>query len=116
MKIKPNKHLNGGIVYSTNKDFTPEDEEQEEVVSIAPQQQNLKVTLDKKLKAGKKATVIYNFVGPDSELETLGKTLKNKCACGGTVKDGEIILQGDFLDKVKKTLDELGYRYKVAGV
>lgn len=84
--------------------------------TLAPAQQDLRVTLNKRLKGGKKATIIYQFIGLDEDLETLGKHLKNKCGVGGSVKDGEIILQGDCLEKVGKELKELGYRFKFAGI
>jgi translation initiation factor 1 len=111
-----------GIVYSTNPDFVLEDEQKEEE-SISPEKQNLRITI-RSLKGNKKVTVVYNFVGPESDREELAKTLKSKCACGGGYisttlnnrKDGEILLQGEFLTKVKAELDKMGYKYKVAGV
>ncbi len=104
-----------GIVYSTDPDYRPlvEDDEPE---TPPPAKQDLRITLDKKLKAGKKATVVYKFVGKQSDLEELGKALKTACGVGGTVKNGEIILQGDHLEKVKAELTKLGYKFKVAGV
>lgn len=103
-----------GIVYSTNPDFVLEDEQKEEE-SISPEKQNLRITI-RSLKGNKKVTVVYNFVGPKSDREELAKTLKSKCACGGGYKDDEILLQGEFLTKVKAELDKMGYKYKVAGV
>ena len=101
-------------------DFVLEEvkEEQKEVeMTDEPQvtKQDLRIELDRKLKGGKKATRIYNFVGSEEELERLAKLLKNKCACGGGVKEGEIILQGDFVSKVKPELEKLGYKYKTVG-
>jgi translation initiation factor 1 len=108
------KSQKDGIVYSTNPDFDYE-EENEEYTPLEPKQQQLKLTR-RKLKAGKIATVIMNFVGKEEEREALAKLLKSKCACGGGAKEGEILLQGDFLEKVKKELDGMGYKYKVTGV
>jgi translation initiation factor 1 len=116
MKAKADK--GNGLVYSTHG--APETTESEtnfdETPTLEPRKQSLRITLDKKMKGGKKATVIYNFVGKPADLEALGKHLKTRMSVGGTVKDGEIILQGDCLDKVKTELTALGYGFKVAGV
>lgn len=104
-----------GIVYSTNPDFKIADEEEEVETSVPPEKQNLRLTI-RSLKGNKKVTVVYNFVGPESDREDLAKILKSKCACGGGYKEGEILLQGEFLPKVKTELDKMGYKYKVAGV
>jgi translation initiation factor 1 len=103
-----------GIVYSTDPDYRPvvPDDEPE---TLPPGKQDLRVTLDKKLKGGKKATVIYNFVGKSADLEALGKALKTVCGVGGSVKNGEIILQGEHLEKVKAELTRRGYKFKLAG-
>ncbi len=105
----------GGLVYSTDPDFKIEKEEPF-TETPPPEKQNLKITLNKRLKAGKVATVISEFRGSQEELEKLAKHLKNKCACGGSAKDGEIIIQGSFLEKIKTELTALGYKYKVSGV
>ncbi|MBX7241657.1 MAG: translation initiation factor [Bacteroidia bacterium] len=105
----------GGLVYSTDPDFSPQTE-LPEVETPAPEKQNLKITLNKRLKGGKIATVISGFQGSQDNLEKLAKHLKNKCACGGSAKEGEIIIQGSFLEKVKAELSALGYKYKVSGV
>lgn len=114
MGKKNKNNLTDGIVYSTNPDFTYEEESEVED-SIPPEKQNLRVTI-RSLKGNKKVTVIYNFVGPENDREELAKILKTKCACGGGYKDGEILLQGEFLTKVKTELDKIGYKYKVSGV
>ena len=104
-----------GMVYSTSDEFefqTPSSEDQE---TLAPNQQNLKVMLDKKARAGKKLTLVEGFIGNEIELALLGKLLKNKCGVGGSAKDGEILIQGDHRDKVVEILQAEGYKAKKAG-
>ncbi len=100
-----------GVVYSTNSDFKYETENQEaEIATLPNEKQRLRVALDKRNRGGKKVTIVADFKGSSSDLETLGKTLKTKCGVGGAVKDGEIIIQGDFRDKVVQLLEGMGYR------
>ena len=106
----------GGLVYSTESGRIEQPDPTEEPATLPPQQQDLRLTLDKRLKGGKQATVVYRFVGTSDDLEVLGKRLKTVCGVGGSVKDGEVLLQGNVLEKVKAELTKLGYRYKVAGV
>lgn len=102
------------VVYSTNPDFQYDyDNENEEQETLDPSKQKLKVYIDTKAKKkGKQATLIHGFVGSEEDLKDLSKMLKTKCAVGGSVKDGEIIIQGDFRDKIVQILSSAGYNAK----
>lgn len=103
------KHRDG-VVYSTNKDFEFQYEASEETETLPAQQQNLRVLLDKSGRAGKQVTLVTGFTGKTRDLEQLAKTLKSKLGIGGSVKDREIILQGDWRDKAVQVLAQLGYK------
>ncbi|HEY8404109.1 MAG TPA: translation initiation factor [Flavobacteriales bacterium] len=113
-KNKNNSNSLGGFVFSTNPNFRPEEEE-EKMETLAPNQQDLRVWLEKNHRGGKTATVVKGFIGTDDDLDTLGKTLKTKCGTGGSAKDGEIIIQGDHREKVVALLIQMGYKAKKAG-
>jgi translation initiation factor 1 len=98
----------GGLVYSTDPNFKPEEEEVEEAETILPSQQKIKVRLDKKRRAGKAVTLVEGFTGKETDREELGKKLKAFCGTGGSVKEGEIIVQGDNRDKVLQWLQKNG--------
>nr|WP_325287955.1 translation initiation factor [uncultured Bacteroides sp.] len=97
------------VVYSTNPDFCYETESEEEIPTLPPTQQKLKVQLDRKNRGGKIVTLVTGFVGSDNDLKELGRMLKSKCGVGGSAKDGEIIVQGDFKQKVLELLKKEGY-------
>lgn len=111
MKNNNKKTLNSfsALVYSTNPDSIPQEEE-ENVITLDPQQQKLRVRIDKKQRKGKTVTIVSGFIGNDDDLEELAKKLKTKCGTGGNAKDGEIIIQGDMLTKIIDTLKEWGYK------
>lgn len=105
----------GGIMYSTDSSFEFEENSAGDVETPANNQQNLRVTLDRKNRGGKMVTLITGFVGSKEDLEALGKKIKNKCGVGGSAKDGEIMVQGDFRDKVLALLLDEGYKAKKSG-
>ncbi len=110
---KKKERLN--VVYSTNPNFGYEYEEEEQQETLENGKQLLYVSLDKKQRGGKEVTLVEGFIGSDEDLKDLGKLLKNKCGVGGTAKDGEIIVQGSFRDKVMEILLKEGYKVKRKG-
>ncbi len=108
------KRNKSGIVYSTDPDFSFDSGEEEEAETPPPAGQDLRIWLERK-GGGKVATVVRGYTGRLSELEQLGKQLKSLCGSGGTVKDFEIIVQGDHRDKILAWLISKGYRAKKAG-
>ncbi|MEP7255625.1 MAG: translation initiation factor [Ferruginibacter sp.] len=100
----------GGLVYSTDPDFKLPDENFEERETIEPSQQQLIIRLDTKHRAGKAVTLVAGFTGTHADLDELGKKLKTFCGTGGSVKEGEIIIQGDNRDKVLQWLQKNGYK------
>ena len=101
-----------GVVYSTNPDFQYKEESAAEQETLPPARQNLRVGIDKRNRGGKQVTIVSGFVGSDVDLKALGKELKLKCGVGGSAKDGEITIQGDFRDKVVALLVGMGYKAK----
>ncbi|MCD4793472.1 MAG: translation initiation factor [Bacteroidales bacterium] len=101
-----------GMMYSTNPDFEYEYDAEEEQETLPPEEQNLKVEIDKKKRKGKTVTLISGFIGTDEDIKTLAKSLKTKCGVGGSVKDNEILIQGDFKKKIIDILDSMNYSVK----
>ena len=99
-----------GFVYSTDPNFSFQAGEENENKTLIPAQQKLKIRLETKHRAGKAVSVAEGFIGTDIDLEDLGKKLKNFCGTGGSVKDGEIIIQGDQRDKILQWLLKNGYK------
>lgn len=102
-----------GTVYSTNPDFNYSIEGDEEAETLSKEKQLLYISIDSKQRKGKTVTLIQNFIGKTEDLETLAKLLKTKCGVGGSAKDGEIVLQGDFKQKTKELLEKDGYKVRL---
>jgi translation initiation factor 1 len=118
MKDKRSKKFNSfdGIVFSTDPgQQVYSDEDNSEEITPEPRLQVLRVTLDKKQRAGKAVTLITGFRGTTEDLENLGKKLKQKCGVGGSVKDGDILIQGNFIAKIMELLTAEGYKVKRIG-
>lgn len=97
------------IVYSTNSDYQYITDEKEENETLPKQQQKLRVSIEKNHRGGKTVTIVKNFIGSDDDAKELGRLLKTKCGVGGSVKDGEILVQGDFKAKIIELLKNDGY-------
>lgn len=105
-----------GVMYSTNPDFQYETDEVQEEETLPKDKQQLRISLDKRNRGGKMVTLVTGFRGASDDLAALGKMLKVKCGVGGSAKDGEIIIQGDFRQKVLEMLLKEGYgKSKIAG-
>ena len=101
-----------GVVYSTNPDFNYETTAEEEAENLPPARQNLRVGIDRRNRGGKQVTLVSGFVGREEDLSALAKTLKTRCGVGGAAKDGEILIQGDFRDRIVQLLLAMGYKAK----
>lgn len=101
-----------GVVYSTNPDFKYEETSRSEEATPEPSAQKLVVRIDRKGRAGKQVTLVQGFKGSFEDLSALARTLKTRCGVGGTAKDGEIAIQGDFRDKITEILTMMGYKAK----
>lgn len=103
------------VVYSTSPNFEYETVEEANIETLPPEKQLLKIALDKKQRKGKIVTLVQGFVGAEEDLKALAKQLKSTCGTGGTVKNAEIIIQGDFLKKINDFLLQQGYKTKMLG-
>ena len=112
MGNKNDKKERINVVYSTNPNYQYEYNQEKEQETLAPEKQNLRVTLDSKQRKGKTVTLVQGFTGTEEELKELAKLLKNKCGVDGSVKDGEIIIQGEVKEKVLTILRDNKYRAK----
>ena len=112
MGNKNDKKERINVVYSTNPNYQYEYNQEKEQETLAPEKQNLRVTLDSKQRKGKTVTLVQGFTGTEEDLKELAKLLKNKCGVGGAVKDGEIIIQGEVKEKVLTILRDNKYRAK----
>ena len=112
---KKNKKQRIDIVYSTDDNFDFDYDNDSEEETLPASQQTLKVSLDKKARKGKTVTLIDGFIGIEDDLKDLGKILKSKCGVGGSVKDGQIFIQGEVRDKVMAILKDKGYQVKRVG-
>jgi len=104
-----------GVVYSTRSDFDYQNVGPVEEPTLDPSRQQLRVLVDRSGRAGKTVTIVAGFVGTSKDLEGLCKTLKTKCGTGGSVKDGEILIQGEMRDKILQVLEKEGYKAKRVG-
>lgn len=109
------KKKRADIVYSTNPDFGYNHEDNQEEETLPNKEQLLYVSIDRKKRKGKDVTLIEGFVGTDEDLKALGKKLKSACGVGGTVKEGEVLIQGSHRDKVMELLERDGFRTKRKG-
>jgi len=107
MSKKDKQRVN--VVYSTNSNFSFEEDDQDEIETLDKQQQQLKVFIDRKQRKGKSVTIVSGFIGNEEDLQDLAKILKTKCGVGGNAKDGEILIQGELRDKVCDMLISLGF-------
>lgn len=99
-----------GVVFSTNPGFVFDEEEEAVYATLSPSEQKLRVRIEKNGRGGKTVTVVKGFVGTDEDIKSLAKNLKTKCGVGGSVKDGDVIIQGDLKEKVVSLLLAMGYR------
>lgn len=104
-----------GVVYSTSEDFNYEHEEHASGETLPPEKQKLIVSLDKRNRKGKAVTLVQGFTGNGDDLKALGKLLKTRCGVGGSVKEGDILLQGDHRDQAIQILTQEGYKVKRSG-
>lgn len=113
MANKKNKRID--VVYSTNPNFQYRVEDENEETTLPNNEQQLYVYLDRKQRKGKEVTIIEGFIGSENDLKELGRTIKSNCGVGGSVKDGIILIQGNFKEKIKIFLEKASYKVKIKG-
>ncbi len=113
-KSSKNKNQYGGVVYSTNPNFSFVNED-DNTDTLEPSKQDLRIWLEKGGRGGKIASVVKGFIGKPDDLDALAKKIKTSCGTGGSSKDGEIIIQGDHRDKILDILTKAGFKAKKAG-
>lgn len=101
-----------GLIYSTNPDFQIQEQDTVRVATPEPSAQKLTVAIDRRNRGGKQVTLVKGFKGDEEDLSALAKVLKTRCGVGGSAKDGEIIIQGDFREKLVTVLSSMGYGVK----
>ena len=113
--MSKNKKQRRNIVYSTNPDFSYDDDQNKEEITLDVNEQKLYVSIDKKNRGGKEVTLVEGFIGNSEDLKELGKYLKSKCGVGGTSKNNVINIQGNHREKVMALLSDMGYHVKRKG-
>lgn len=112
---KQRRKERAGIVYSTDPEFQYNYSDKDEEATLPPSQQTLYIAIDRKNRKGKTATLISNFIGSSEDRSQLARQLKSKCSTGGSVKEDQILIQGDFRDKIIQILSDAGYKIKRKG-
>ena len=113
--MSKNKKQRRNIVYSTNPDFSYDEEQNNDDITLDATEQKLYVSIDKKNRGGKEVTLVEGFIGNSEDLKELGKYLKSKCGVGGTSKNKAINIQGNQREKVMSLLSDMGYNVKRKG-
>jgi translation initiation factor 1 len=113
--VKRNHKKRSGIVFSTDPDYEYDYIDSQSSETVPQSQQDLRIQLDKKSRGGKQVTLITGFIGSDNDLKTLAKEMKSKCGVGGSSKNGEILIQGDFRKRIYDILNSQGYKAKLSG-
>lgn len=103
----------GGVVYSTDPEFNYDQTGERQESTLDPADQHLKISVDKKHRKGKVVTVVDNFAGTAEDLKILGTLLKKHCGVGGSVKDGQILIQGDLRNKIQDLLVKNRYHVTI---
>lgn len=106
-QVKAKKRV--GVVYSTNPDYEYAEDEPKEAETLPKNQQKLRLNMERAGRGGKTVTLVKGFIGAEEDINALCKLLKQRCGVGGTVKDGDIIIQGDHQQRLIEILKGDGY-------